>query len=566
MSNQGGQRFDILFGLHPDGVFAFDPDGRLVAANPALSSLTGYSTGELLSMPLARLVAPEDLEKLRFHFAAAQREGTQTAEFTCVRKDGTRFDASVMLLPHVANGELSGLHGIVKDISQRKQDERQIVYLAKHDPLTGLPNRSLLIDRMQFAIEKAHQRKSRIGVLVMGLNRFKLINDSLGHEQGDILLCTIADRLKAAVQENNTVARLGGDEFVIFLENIHTAKQVSALARRLLKAVGEPTELAGNTVTVSTSIGISIYPEDGDTPTMLLKHADLAMYDAKAAGVGVFRLYGPEMNAKASGRLARETDLRQAVEYDQLALYYQPRLDIATKKLVGVEALVRWNHPEKGLILPAHFIPLAEEIGMIDAIGRWVLFSACQQVKHWQEAGLPAFKVSVNISALQFRSESIYEDIVDVLQQTGLDPRCVELEITESSLMQDLDASSEKLRNIRDLGVSFSIDDFGTGYSSLSYLKTLPINTLKIDKSFIRDLSDNQNDAAIVTATVAMAHSMNLRVVAEGVTSLAQMRFLEACRCDEIQGFLLSEPLPPADTEVFFRTGQARRVNHFTMH
>ena len=561
-----GQNFDALFGLHPDGVVAFDMQGKLAAANPTLSVMTGYSNKELLSMPLAQLVAQEDLGKLRFNFAEALRGTPETHEFTCIKKNKTRFDASITMLPHVVNNEINGLHVILKDISHRKLDERRILYLATHDALTDLANRNLLNDRMQHAIEQARRFQSQVGILFMDLNRFKVINDSLGHDKGDILLCTIAERLKGAVREVDTVVRLGGDEFVVLLENIGSPDHISAVAKNLLKLIRQPVTIDDDVVTVSTSIGGSMYPQDGADPATLLKNADLAMYEAKRSGSGTFRLYTADLNARAVGQLARETSLRRAIDLGELVLHYQPRLDIVKNELVGVEALVRWEHPEKGLILPAQFIPLAEEIGVIDVLGEWVLMEACRQLKAWQNAGLLPMKMSVNVSTIQLRSDSIFDAIQSALADTHLDPDFLELEITESSLMQDLDASYHKLMKIRNLGISLSIDDFGTGYSSLSYLKRLPIDTLKIDKSFVRDVPENRDDSAIVSATIAMAHSMNLRVVAEGVTSFEQMHFLDSCHCDEIQGYLLCQPLPSLDTESFFRTSQLRGIHYSWAH
>jgi diguanylate cyclase (GGDEF)-like protein/PAS domain S-box-containing protein len=561
-----GQSFDALFGFHPDGVLAFNMQGQLIAANPAMSVLTGYSSKELLSIPVTQLIAPEDVVKFRFNFAEALRGKPETHEFCCIKKNRTRFDASITMLPHVVDNQIDGLHVIVKDVSHRKLDERRILYLATHDPLTGLANRNLLSDRMKHAIEQARRLQTQVGILFMDLNRFKVINDSLGHDKGDILLCTIADRLKGAVREVDTVARLGGDEFVVLLENISEPDDVSAVAKNLLKLVRQPVDIDGDVITVSTSIGASIYPQDGNEPAALLKNADLAMYDAKRAGSGMFHFYTAEMNAKALGQLERENSLRRAIDQGELVLHYQPRLDIAKNELVGVEALVRWEHPEKGLILPANFIPLAEEIGVINELGEWVLLMACRQLKAWQDSGMLPIKMSVNVSALQLRSNDLFDAIEFALSDTGINPECLDLEITESSLMQDLDASYEKLMKIRNLGITLSIDDFGTGYSSLSYLKRLPIDTLKIDKSFVRDVPENIDDSAIVSATIAMAHSMNLRVVAEGVTSFDQMRFLDSCRCDEIQGYLLCQPLPSLDIESFFRTSQLRGIYYSWAH
>jgi diguanylate cyclase (GGDEF)-like protein/PAS domain S-box-containing protein len=558
---EGEQRFQSLFEHHTDGVFSFNSLSRLTAANPALCSLTGYAHEELLAMTVTALVAPQHLDDVRRRVLEALRGKPQACDLQWVRKDGECFDANMMLLPDIVDGHVVGLRGIVKDISHRKQNERRIEYLANHDALTGLPNRNLLEERMRHAIEQAKRLGTRIGVLFMDLNRFKVINDSLGHEVGDLLLCAIADRLRVAVREVDTVARLGGDEFVVLLENIHEYEQIARITDGLLKVVSQPVELAGQVLTVSTSIGAAIFPSDGQDAITLFKNADLAMYAAKASGTGMFRLYDAGMNAKAVERLHRENSLRLALEKSEFVVYYQPRLDIARNAIVGVEALVRWNHPDKGLIFPTSFIPLAEEIGLIDAVGEWVLLTACRQIKTWQDEHLPPVKLSVNLSAVQLGSSRIRDVICGALAETALDARFLELEITESSLMQDLDACAHTLNEIRQLGVMLSIDDFGTGYSSLGYLKRLPINTLKIDKSFVDDMSSDSDDAAIVSATIAMAHHMNLRVVAEGVTSHDQMRFLEDYHCDEIQGYLLCQPLPADEMAMFFKTSELRGIS-----
>jgi diguanylate cyclase (GGDEF)-like protein/PAS domain S-box-containing protein len=539
------QRFRSLFEHHPDAIFSLDLEGRLITANKAVATLTGYSVEELRGMLFQPLIAPECVEQVKEFFSQAARGTPQSYETICIRKDGSRFEVHCTNLPIMVNEQIVGVHGIARDITHSKNYERRIEYLATYDSLTGLPNRNLLDDRMRHAIVQADRLGLQIGVLFLDLNRFKLVNDSLGRDKGDLLLQAITKRLQDNVREGDTVARLGSDEFVVVLENISAIEMVPIVANSLLNAIAMPINLDGVDLTISTSIGGSVYPKDGlDAPT-LLKNADLAMYQAKQLGAGTFRFYSSEMNIRVRERLMNENKLRLALEKDELVLHYQPRINVASGQIVGIEALVRWSHPERGLVSPLEFIPLAEEIGLIDELGEWVLKTACRQNRLWQDQGLPRIKVSVNLSAHQLTSTStINHTIQNVLTETGLDARWLELEITESSLMQNIESTLNMLLEIRQSGVSISIDDFGTGYSSLSYLKRLPIDTLKIDKSFIRDIAVDQDDAAIVTATIAMAHTMRLKVVAEGVTSNEQIRFLESHRCDEVQGYLLSYPLP----------------------
>ena len=552
--------FEALFAHHPDGVFAANRQRRLVCANSALASMTGHALADISAMPLTALFAPDQAPLLQQAFSEAIQGKPQSLEVQCLRSDGTILEASLTILPHMADHGIAGLHGIVKDISQRKRDEQRILYLANHDAVTGLPNRNLLHDRMQHAIDQARRGQRQLGVLFMDLDRFKVINDSLGHDQGDLLLRTVAERLSGAVREGDTVARLGGDEFVVMLEDIDGPERSHTVAAHLLAAVARPVDLAGTTVTVSASIGAAIYPFDGQDAVTLLKNADLAMYAAKDGGVGKCCRYHEDMNARAVARLMRESSLRRAIDHRQLLLHYQPRLEIGSRRLAGMEALVRWDHPERGLVYPSYFIELAEETGMIDGLGEWVIYEACRQYHAWREEGLAPPRVSVNVSALQLRSTRICATVRAALDAFALEPDWLELEITETSLMQNLDLCSDRLAIFRELGVKISIDDFGSGYSSLSYLKRLPIDVLKIDKSFIRDLAEDNDDGAIVHATIAMAHSMGMRVVAEGVASLDQLDFLEKARCDEIQGYLFCQPLPPDEMEGFFRTLPLRGI------
>ncbi|MHB1334121.1 MAG: putative bifunctional diguanylate cyclase/phosphodiesterase [Sulfuriferula sp.] len=549
------QRFKLLFEHHPDGIFVRDLNGKMISSNKAMESMTGYSIDELQNTPLHTLLHPEDSEQVIACFTEAAQGSPKKFRAKAIRKDGSIIELEAAYLPLILDGEIKGVHGIARDVTQSRDYERRIEHLATHDGLTGLPNRHLLIDRMHHAIEHGRRTHKQTGILFMDLNRFKQINDSLGHDTGDLLLKEVSARLKKAVRETDTVARIGGDEFVVILDDLSSIETMSSVAHALLECVEKPIKLAGHELSISTSIGGSVYPKDGQDVATLLKHADLAMYEAKELGSGSFRFYDPEMNIKILERLLTESALQRALEKSEFVIYYQPQVCVIRKAIIGVEALVRWRHPVKGLIAPADFIPLAEEIGMIGVIGEWVLRTACAQNRAWQDAGFPFLKMSVNLSPQQLRSSLIGRTVQSALSDAGMEAKYLELEITETGLMQDIELSLETLVEIRETGVSISIDDFGTGYSSLSYIKRLPVNTLKIDKSFICDLANDRNDAAIVCATIAMAQHMDLNVVAEGVTAPEQVRFLAEHHCHEMQGYLFSRPLPADELEVLLKSG-----------
>ena len=554
---------DNQFDRHSDGIFTLDAQSRFVSANNALEILTGYAIRELGCTTFAGLFnsAPER-QAMQEILAQALAGETQSVELLFCSKSGTVFEASLTLLPNVVENRIVSVHGILRDISLQKEDQRRVLYLANHDILTGLPNRCQLQNEMQCVIQRARLSDSMVGVLFMGLDRFKVVNDSLGHDKGDELLCAVAGRLKNAVQPGDTVARLGGDEFVVILNTIADVADVQSIAEKLSCIISAPIYLDGDTVCLTTSIGASLFPCDGQDTTSLLKNADLAMYAAKEAGNGSFQLYAPQMNARALVRLSSENSLRDAIAAGHMVLHFQPRLNLLSNQIVGVEALVRWDHPDKGLVYPNSFIALAEETGMINALGKWVMTSACKQMALWRKLGMEPINVSVNMSAIQLRSPQICDMVAEAIAAADFDPRFLELEITESSLMTDIDASIETLSRFKQFGISLAIDDFGTGYSSLTYLKRLPISTLKIDHSFVRNLSVDKDDAAIVSATIAMAHSMNLKVVAEGVTTFEQLRFLESCQCDEIQGYLVCQPLPALELESYLRTCDLRGIQN----
>jgi len=433
---------------------------------------------------------------------------------------------------------------IFEDITERKRMEEEIKRQAYHDALTGLPNRIVFMDRLDLAVTQAHRNKQNLAVLFLDLDRFKDINDAYGHSIGDQLLKEVALRLKSCLRETDTVARMGGDEFSIMLSDVKQMEDASRIARKIIATIQQPYNFSDYELHMSTSIGISIYPDDSIRPEMLLRNADIAMYHAKGQGRSNYQFYSPTMKARTIERMMFENNLRRALDRGELVVFYQPQVDIATRKMVGAEALIRWQHPELGLLSAAQFISLAEKTGLIDSIGEYVLQTVCKQNKALQEAGCPPICMTVNLSAHEFQNPGIIDKVSQILQETGLEPQFLELEITESIAMRDAALTSDKLGKLSEMGILFSLDDFGKGYSSLNYLKKFPIRKLKIDQSFIRGLKEDPDDQAIVNAVVQMAHSLKLRVVAEGVETDDQMLFLRSCNCDQMQGYLYSEPLP----------------------
>lgn len=422
--------------------------------------------------------------------------------------------------------------------------EKQIEYLATHDALTGLPNRSMFVSLLDQAIARAQNLTKQCAVLFIDLDRFKTINDSLGHEAGDRLLVESAKRLRSSVRETDVVARLGGDEFVIVLQDIDDNQNIELIARKVLASLIPSISIGGHDCRTTGSIGIAIYPEHGKDGRTLTKNADIAMYLAKDEGKNDIRFYSPEIKTQSIERLMLEANLRHALELDQFVLHYQPKIFAGTRQVSGIEALLRWSHPDLGNLPPMKFIPLAEETGLIVPIGRWVLRTACEQSILWQKQGLPPVSMAVNLSPRQFQDEHLLEDIDAVLKDTGLDPSLLQLEITESMVMQNVDRAVKTLHAIQSRGVRLAIDDFGTGYSSMSMMKRFPIDTIKIDRSFVRDLAENEEDRAIATAIISMGKALSLTVVAEGVETAEQDEFLRQGHCDELQGYLFSRPVP----------------------
>jgi diguanylate cyclase (GGDEF)-like protein len=437
-----------------------------------------------------------------------------------------------------SNGKLQ------QEMQERVRSEERNQYLAYHDGLTGLPNRSLFSKLLDHGISQARRSGAGLAVFFLDLDRFKNINDTLGHEAGDLLLQEVAARLRHCVRASDTVARLGGDEFVVLLEGQHHKGVVGPVAHKMLAALGKPFSLSGHEIRVTASIGISMFPSAGEDEQSLMKHADVAMYHAKAEGKNNYQFYSDELNANSFERLSLESSMRRALERNEFKLHYQPKVNLLNGRITGVEALIRWHHPELGTVAPANFIPIAEESGLIIPIGKWVLKTACLQARAWQESGLPPICVAVNLSARQFTGDSLLHDITEIIRDAGIEPTLLELEITESMLMQNLDRAIGIMTALKAMGVRLAIDDFGTGYSSLSNLKRFPIDTIKVDRSFVRDLPRNTDDIAVTDAIIALGRAMKLNVIAEGVESSAQVELLRDHACDEFQGFYFSKAVP----------------------
>jgi len=504
----------------------------------------------------------------------AEGGGTAVIDHRIVRPDGSERSVWHQIEAITDSEGHSYLQGTIQDVTERQRDAAKIRQLAYFDCLTTLPNRELFKERLAQGLEMTKRHPELMAaVLFLDLDDFKRVNDTLGHSVGDMLLKAVAERLKGSVRKSDlpsrsvwdscpeTIARLGGDEFTLLLWNIRGPEEVGIVAKRILSTLSNSYLLAGNEVFITPSIGISIYPRDGDDIETLLKNADTAMYYAKRSGKNLFKFHDDAVAEATRARLRMDNLLRSALERDEFFLHYQPQMDLVSGEIGSVEALLRWQSPELGLVSPMEFVPLAEENGLIIQIGEWVLRTACRQIKLWRGTSMPISRVAVNISMLQFVRPGFPEDVERVLRDTGLEPEALELELTESFLVKDVAGAIRTLNKLKRIGVTLSIDDFGTGYSSLSQLKRCPIDRLKIDRSFIRDITSDPDDAAITTAVINMASSMNLRVVAEGVEDQAQLSLLKRRKCDEIQGYYLSRPLAPEDLEAFFRLARSSRVD-----
>ncbi|WIM04937.1 MAG: EAL domain-containing protein [Candidatus Nitricoxidivorans perseverans] len=548
----------------PNPIWRVDRDGRGDYVNRAWLKFTGRALEQELGDGWADGIHPEDRERCLASFLSTfNRREPIVLEYRMRHRDGSYH----WLIDHGVpftdlDGEFAGYLGTCYDIEERKQYQTQLEYQAQHDTLTGLPNRNLLADRIDQAIGHARRHGSLVAVLFLDLDNFKVINDSLGHETGDRLLVAVGERLAAAVRAGDTVARHGGDEFVVVLCGMAQEENVANAARKLMAAMAAPFILDGRDLVVTASLGVALYPRDGDDQLTLLRNADTALYRAKDSGRDTFQFYAAEMNQRVLARLNLERDLRQALERGEFLLHYQPQVDLASGAIIGAEALARWRHPERGLVLPGEFIPLAEETGLIVPLGEWVLREACRQTRAWRDAGFPELRISVNLSARQFRAPGLTRTILDALAETGLEARLLELEITESTVMHDPEGAIAVLEELEKHGVAFAVDDFGTGYSSLNYLKRLPIHKLKIDQSFVRNITTDTGDAAIATAVIELAHSLKLKVIAEGVETEEQRAFLRMRQCDEMQGYFFSRPLPAAEMDALLSANKQSCWRH----
>jgi diguanylate cyclase (GGDEF)-like protein/PAS domain S-box-containing protein len=550
-------------------VVCTDIAGSITFLNIVAESMTGWTHQEACGRPMSdifKIIDATSRENIANPMELAvglDRTVHLPSNCILVRRDGFETPIEDSVAPiHDREGQATGAVIVFRDVSIARAMALQMAHSAQHDFLTGLPNRMLLNDRVSHAISLAPRHMKKVAVLFLDLDGFKHINDSLGHPIGDKLLQSVTARLIECVRGSDTVSRQGGDEFVVLLSEIEQAEDAAISARRMLHAVAEAHPISKHDLHITTSIGVSVYPDDGLDAETLIRNADTAMYQAKENGRQSYQFFKSGMNVRAVERQSIEESLRRAVERREFTLHYQPKINLRTGDITGAEALIRWTHPVRGLVPPSQFIPVAEDCGMILPIGIWVLREACKQAKDWIDAGLPIRTIAVNISAMQFRNDHFLKDVFSILSETGLDPKCLELELTESVLIKRAESASSVLQTLRAKGIQIAVDDFGTGYSSLSYLTKFPIDALKIDQSFVRQISTVPTDTTIVTTVISMGQSLKLRVVAEGVETQNELEFLQAHNCEEAQGYFFSRPVPAQKFARLLETGIREAVLH----
>jgi diguanylate cyclase (GGDEF)-like protein/PAS domain S-box-containing protein len=549
------EKYRLITENSMDLISIVSPGGRLKYVSPSYEWILGYLPSEMISRDLVDFVHPDDQDVMKEGFLTICKSRKPFQVEYRLRKTDSDFSlVEVKGNPVLDNqGNIKDIVMVSRDITERKKAEETIFYLAYHDSLTNLPNRRLFKERLINELHYAKKFYSKLAVMYIDMDRFKSINDTLGHDIGDLVLQEVASRIAGAIRKRDIVSRIGGDEFTLLLPDLYDKEEAITVASRIIQSFRVPFEIAGHRFVLSPSLGIAFYPQHGITADDLLKRADIALYYVKEHGRGYYEFYSPDMETRSLEQLLLENELRMALEKEQFELYYQPKINIKTGKMIGMETLIRWVHPQLGTISPAKFIPITEETGLIVPLGEWILRKACSQNKRWQNQGYPPVSISVNLSVLQFKQDNIVERIQAILHETELDPCWLELEITESVLMDGSHDAIAKLHHLKQLGIHISIDDFGTGYSSLSYLKSFPVDTLKIDSSFVRDLDKDKHGQAIVTAIISMANTLKLNVIAEGIETEEQLAVLNQEGCHEGQGYLFSRPVTTDRIEIFLK-------------